>query len=55
MDKEIAEEIIGKPYRPDMTYKSICLTMRILCFRLEDGTELLDDFDLWKDRSDLGT
>lgn len=37
--------------RPDMTYKTICLTMTVLS--LEDGTELLDDFDLWKERSDL--
>lgn len=33
MDKEIAEEIIRETViRPDMTYKTICLTMRILCF-----------------------
>ena len=33
--------------RPDMTYNEDTV------LSLEDGTELLDDFDLWKERSDL--
>jgi len=49
MDKETAEEIIRENrIRPDMTYKTICLTIEDTVLSLEDGTELLDDFDLWK-------
>lgn len=39
--------------RPDMTYKTILFDNEDTVLSLEDGTELLDDFDLWKERSDL--
>ena len=39
--------------RPDMTYKTICFDNKDTVLSLEDGTELLDDFDLWKEHSDL--
>ena len=47
MDKEIAEEIIRENRYPSgFDNEDTVLS-------LEDGTELLDDFDLWKERSDL--
>lgn len=54
MDKEIAEEIIrGNRYPSGYDIQDYLFDNEDTVLSLEDGTELLDDFDLWKERSDL--
>lgn len=54
MDKEIAEEIIRENrYPPGYDIQDYLFDNEDTVLSLEDGTELLDDFDLWKERSDL--
>ena len=53
-NKEIAEEIIRE--NPTIVADHIqdyLFDNEDTVLSLEDGTELLDDFDLWKERSDL--
>lgn len=54
MDKEIAEEIIRENRYPSgYDIQDYLFDNEDTVLSLEDGTELLDDFDLWKERSDL--
>ena len=54
MDKEIAEEIIREnSYPSGYDIQVYLFDNEDTVLSLEDGTELLDDFDLWKERSDL--
>ena len=52
MDKEIAEEIIRENRYPSgYDIQDYLFDNEDTVLSLEDGTELLDDFDLWKERS----
>lgn len=54
MDKEIAEKIIRENRYPSgYDIQDYLFDNEDTVLSLEDGTELLDDFDLWKERSDL--
>ena len=54
MDKEIAEEIFRENRYPSgYDIQDYLFDNEDTVLSLEDGTELLDDFDLWKERSDL--
>lgn len=54
MDKETAEEIIRENRNPSgYDIQDYLSDNEDTVLSLEDGTELLDDFDLWKERSDL--
>ena len=54
MDKETAEEIILENRNPSgYDIQDYLSDNEDTVLSLEDGTELLDDFDLWKERSDL--
>ena len=54
MDKETAEEIIRENRNPSgHDIQDYLSDNEDTVLSLEDGTELLDDFDLWKERSDL--
>ena len=54
MDKETAEEIIRENRYPSgYDIQDYLSDNEDTVLSLEDGTELLDDFDLWKERSDL--
>lgn len=56
MDKEIAEEIIRENRYPSgYDIQDYLSDNEDTVLSLEDGTELLDDFDLWKERSDAET
>ena len=54
MDKETAEEIIRENRYPSgYDIQDYLSDNKDTVLSLEDGTELLDDFDLWKEHSDL--
>ena len=53
MDKEIAEEIIRENRYPSgYDIQDYLFDNEDTVLSLEDGTELLDDFDLWKEHND---